>query len=302
VSVRPFRPADAGGVVDVLAAVVPYLVTTAEAFAWQMAFGDEAPEKQRVWVATDGARVVGFVRAGLAVTTENRAFVIPFVLPAARCRGLGTALVAAGEAYVRSLGATSVRSWVVDDAASAAFATRRGFAPGMAATFQSLDLGAFDVPRPRPASGVEVLPGTALDDPHPLYLLDAEATRDIPSYDGDGIDFATWRMRSWDRPDIDHALTTVVTVDGAVAGYTLVQTDRHDRYWSAMTGILRAHRGRGFAMLAKADSLGRARDAGYRIAYTANDETNAPMLAVNRALGYRPAATQWRYDRALQLR
>ena len=189
-TVRPFRPADADGVVAVLAAVVPYLVTTAEAFAWQMAFADEAPEKQRVWVAEDGA-VVGFVRAWLAVASENRAFVIPFVLPSARCRGLGTALVAAGEAYVRSLGATSVRTWVVDDSASAAFATHRGFAPGLAARFQCLDLGAFAVPRPRPPSGVDVLPGTALDDPHPLYLLDAEATRDIPSFDGDGIDYET---------------------------------------------------------------------------------------------------------------
>jgi len=299
VTVRPFRPADAGGVVDVLAEVVPYLVTTAEAFAWQLALGDDAPEKQRVWVAEDGSRIVGFVRAGLAVATENRAFVIPFVLPSARRSGIGTALVTAGEAYIRSLGATSVRSWVVDDPASARFASDRGFTPGLAATFQSLDLGTFAVPRPRPPAGVEVLPGTALDDPRPLYLLDAEATRDIPSYDGDGIDYATWRSRSWDRPDIDRALTTVVTVDGAVAGYTLAQTDRRDRYWSAMTGVLRAHRGRGLAMLAKVDSLSRARDAGYRIAYTANDETNAPMLAVNRTLGYRPAATQWRYDKAL---
>ena len=79
-----------------LAEVVPYLVTTAEAFAWQMASGDDAPEKQRAWVAEDGARVVGFVRAGLAVASENRAFVIPFVLPSARRVGLGTALVTAG--------------------------------------------------------------------------------------------------------------------------------------------------------------------------------------------------------------
>jgi hypothetical protein len=29
------------------------------------------------------------------------------------------------------------------------------------------------------------------------------------------------------------------------------------------------------------------------MAYTANDEANAPMLAVNTRLGYRPVDTQW---------
>jgi GNAT superfamily N-acetyltransferase len=300
VSVRPFRPADAAGAVAVLDAVVPYLVTTPAAFAWQLALGDAAPERQRVWVATAGDRIVGLVRAGLAVASQSRGFVIPFVLPEARRRGVGSALVAAGEAYARSLGATSVRAWVADDPVAVAFAEHRGLSRGMAASFQSLDLRAFAVPRPRPPAGVEVLPGTALDDdPRPLYLVDAEASQDIPSYDGDGVDYETWRSRAWDRPDMDHALTTVVTVDGAVAGYSLAQTDGRDRYWSAMTGVLRAFRGRGLAKVAKVDSLGRARDAGYRVAYTANDETNAPMLAVNRRLGYRPAATQWRYDKAL---
>ncbi|MFD0786750.1 GNAT family N-acetyltransferase, partial [Micromonospora azadirachtae] len=32
---------------------------------------------------------------------------------------------------------------------------------------------------------------------------------------------------------------------------------------------------------------------GVRLAYTSNDEANAPMLAVNARLGYRPVAAQW---------
>jgi hypothetical protein len=29
------------------------------------------------------------------------------------------------------------------------------------------------------------------------------------------------------------------------------------------------------------------------VAYTSNDESNAPMLAVNARLGYQPVAAQW---------
>jgi hypothetical protein len=91
-----------------------------------------------------------------------------------------------------------------------------------------------------------------------------------------------------------------VLVDGEPAAYTAAQADRGDRYWSAGTATRRAYRGRGLALLAKAESLRRARDAGNRIAYTANDAANAPMLVVNRRPGYRPAATQWRHRLPLE--
>lgn len=43
----------------------------------------------------------------------------------------------------------------------------------------------------------------------------------------------------------------------------------------------------------KATALRRAAELGVRVAYTSNDEGNAPMLAVNTRLGYRPVAAQW---------
>jgi RimJ/RimL family protein N-acetyltransferase len=57
-----------------------------------------------------------------------------------------------------------------------------------------------------------------------------------------------------------------------------------------MTATVPEHRGRGLARLAKITAL---RRAGARFAYTGNDESNLPMLAVNTRLGYRPVATQW---------
>lgn len=295
--VRELGPSDAEGAVAVLTAVVPFLVTTPEAFRWQ--HDGREPEHQRAWVAVDGGAVVGLVRAGFAAPRLRRGFVVVFVHPAARGRGLGAQLFAAGEAYVHGLGATTVRGWVQNDPASMAFAERRGGARLSAVSFRVLDLAAFTATA-EPPPGVEIRPGSAFaDDPYPIYAVDLEAARDLPSHDVDDADYASWRANSWLRPDVDQGLASIVLVDGVVAAYTSTQTDRRDRYWSAMTGTLRAYRGRGLARLAKVDSLRRARAAGYRLAYTVNDDTNAPMIAVNEGLGYRPCATQWRYEKEL---
>ena len=59
----------------------------------------------------------------------------------------------------------------------------------------------------------------------------------------------------------------------------------------------REFRGRGLARLLKSHSLHRAAEAGVTLAITDNDETNAPMLAVNTALGYRPFARRVEWER-----
>ena len=59
-----------------------------------------------------------------------------------------------------------------------------------------------------------------------------------------------------------------------------------ERAWSDMTGTLPAYRGRGFARLAKQHTLVAAAGAGVTRAMAGNDDANAPMVAVNRSLGY----------------
>ena len=107
--------------------------------------------------------------------------------------------------------------------------------------------------------------------------------------------YEDWLNTTWRRPSFDRALTSVVVVDGAVAAFSAAITDGLTRYASGMTGTRRAFRGRGLAKLAKSDSLHRARAAGYRDAYTANDAENGPMLAVNTWFGYRICATEVRH-------
>jgi RimJ/RimL family protein N-acetyltransferase len=60
---------------------------------------------------------------------------------------------------------------------------------------------------------------------------------------------------------------------------------------------MRAHRGRGLALAVKLASIEGAARNGITQLATRNDEENEPMLAVNRRLGYRPAARRVEYAR-----
>ena len=62
-----------------------------------------------------------------------------------------------------------------------------------------------------------------------------------------------------------------------------------DNYaFNAFTGVLPEYRGRGLATVLKLHAIRLARKLGARYIRTSNDSQNAPMLAVNRKLGYKP--------------
>ena len=63
------------------------------------------------------------------------------------------------------------------------------------------------------------------------------------------------------------------------------------RAMNAGTGVIRAFRGRGLGFLMKQHSLARAAAAGITKVITQNDDTNAPMLAINAKLGYAPLSS-----------
>jgi RimJ/RimL family protein N-acetyltransferase len=69
------------------------------------------------------------------------------------------------------------------------------------------------------------------------------------------------------------------------------------RYGVEFTASAQEWRGQGLATLAKLSALHLAARAGVRWVGTANDESNAPMLAVNRRLGHRPLPDLMVYER-----
>ncbi|MFE3503041.1 GNAT family N-acetyltransferase [Kitasatospora sp. NPDC059160] len=292
-TIRDFRPADAEAVTAAHRAGREHLVMSAEALLW-MNSRTNPEERFRTFVAELDGRVVGAVRCGLVLgtTTTGVGYANGSVLPGFRRRGAATALLAAAERHLSAHGVAELHTWLDDEPAALAFGAARGYQPGREAHFGGRDL-ALPLPQApvRPA-GVELRPATDwADDPRPLFLVEADAIRDEPGeVVMDALDYEEWLRGDWARPDLDLGLTVVAVVDGEPAAFTMAQTDGMGRYWSAFTACRREFRGRGLAKLAKLESLRLAAAAGHRRAYTSNDATNAPMLAVNAWLGYERCA------------
>lgn len=305
---REFRPdsTDAESIVRIRSLTTPYVVTTAEAISVGMAT-DNPAARNRVLLAEDEAteQVIGVVHSGIAYDSSKpgSSFGSPQVLPEYRGRGIGSELLRAAEEYLAAQGGTALHTWT-STGADGAFAEKRGYrTSGHSLRYLRLDLAEATLPEaPALPAGFVLCSATDLgDDPRPLFEADAEVTLDEP---GSSVavldDYDDWLNTTWNHHLHDHALTTLVLAEnGRVAAFTLAHTDGLSRYASGMTGVRKEFRGLGLAKAAKVDSLHRSRAAGIQEAFTSNDETNQPMLAVNTWFGYEHCATAVEYIRDL---
>jgi GNAT superfamily N-acetyltransferase len=282
----------------VRASAVPDLIITAEGMlAW---VGDLPDEARLLLLAaeTEGA-TVGWCTAlrQLFGSDPSSGMIDVTVRPEHQGRSIGSTLLTEGLAHLDSVGVTTVRGSSVDGPAQRATAARFGFLEAHASSLSSVDPRTV-APLPVP-DDVVLRPFGALDDPRPLYELDLETSRDIPGEQGfDGMTLEQWTGRFWRSVLADDDASLVAYVDGELAALTMLRVDRPSgRAQNNLTATRRSHRGRGLARLLKSHSLHLAAQAGATVAVTDNDETNAPMLAVNHALGYRHAARHVEWER-----
>jgi GNAT superfamily N-acetyltransferase len=125
-------------------------------------------------------------------------------------------------------------------------------------------------------------------DPHLAYDVDIETTADMPTTEPfEGMAYEEWEEHVLRHPLLAPAGSFVALVDGEAAALSLLTADPESgRAMSWMTGTRRAYRGRGLALAVKLASIQWAAANGITRMLTLNDATNAPMLAVNRRLGY----------------
>ncbi|MER6361173.1 GNAT family N-acetyltransferase [Kitasatospora sp. NPDC001527] len=301
-TIRVFRPDDAEAVAAAHRAGREHLVLTPEMFVWLNARRAEGAH-YRTFVAELDGRVVGSVRCGVVTgtTTTGVGHANGSVLPEFRRRGVFTALLAAAERHLAGHGVVDLHSWVDDEPGSRAFAEARGFTAGRTAHFAARDLSVPLPPAPPLPAGVELRPASDFAaDPYPVFEIEADAALDEPGeIVMDATEYEEWLAAQWHRPDLDRELTVVAVVEGVPAAFSAVSTDGAERYWSAFTACRRAYRGRGLSKLAKRESLRRARAAGLRHAFTSNDATNEPMLAINVWLGYERCASERKFIKRL---
>ena len=261
-----------------------------------------ADARRAEWKVERGGALVAYAVASLdwLATEPGRSECYVRVHPEHRGQGLGSALWDVVDAHLVEIGARVTTSSTRDDAPSVAFAERRGFRKTSSDALSATDPTKLP-PAPEPPNGVVLRPPADwLGDPRPIYELDMAGVHRRARGQrlrGDDLRALAWTT-SGAYPDYDYDVSTVAVVDGRPVSMSMLIVDADaGRAVSGFAATYREYRGRGLAGLCKHHTLAKAADAGITHAVTGNDETNAPMLAINRRLGYRPFATSHRWRR-----
>jgi GNAT superfamily N-acetyltransferase len=246
-----------------------------------------------VWLLAE--KDAGVVGAGFALTgwhtPPHRAIGAALVVPEHRGHGVGDELRETVEHWARDHGATELDAGVPeDDEGSLAWAAVRGYEEVGRNSRMVLDLTAIEAPIVTPPPGIEIV--TWAEQPElaeGLWEVAREAGPDIPGEEEtDAGPFEDWLERdmrgSGDRPEA----VFVALEDGQVLGFAKLSftAKRTDRAFHDLTGVLRAHRGRGIASALKATQIAWAKENGYQSLQTSNEVRNAPIRHLNAKHGY----------------
>lgn len=251
--------------------------------------------RARSWVAEVGGRVAGYVETYLHPFNGDlgHAYVNVEVAAAHGGRGIGAALFEHGEAYARTLDPKLLVTAFTENDDGVRFAEQRGLSLARAEQIAVVDPRNA---RETPPDGVDLR--TARDiDPHDLYVVDEASVRDMPALGEIAeLQYDEWRTQVLDHPLFTLDGTFVAYVDGEPAACSMLTVDEESgRSTNFYTGTIPAFRGRGLGRAVKLASVRWAAARGVSLMATTNDETNAPMLAINRRLGYRPAGRRVEY-------
>jgi GNAT superfamily N-acetyltransferase len=273
--IRPLRDTDLPALTELVRALLPTMVVTPAGL-------DHVRRWTDWWVAEEDGAIVGAARAGRG----GRAWV--GVDPAARRSGLGAGLLERVESRLHRSGERLFEGWS-DDEAGAGFAAARGYRRTREKPVSVLRIGAEEIAPLEPPPDVRLLSLGEVRSRFPeLHRLAVTCYADEPGAEPVAeMPYERWLEEDMGVPDIEQEGSTVAEVDGRLVAYAIVMTDGAGRGQNDFTGTHRDYRNRGLARLVKLASIHWARAHGVRELWTGNDAENAPMLAVNRALGYR---------------
>jgi GNAT superfamily N-acetyltransferase len=216
-----------------------------------------------------------------------------YVHPEQRGRGIGGAMFLELGRIAAERGRSGMRfSAHEHDTDSVGFLQRRGYEVVTRAQESELTIADSDVTAVDPPPGVQITTLAAEPDlARAAYEVALEAIPDAPGEEEHTTpDYETWRALDIDRADGVPDGQFVALAGGQVVGYAFlaVPLSQPDTGWHLMTATRRAWRGRGVAGALKRATVLYAREHGLRRLRTENEERNAPMLAINRRMGYRP--------------
>jgi GNAT superfamily N-acetyltransferase len=304
--IREFEDRDAPRAAALLRELLP-MSTTAERLVHRMHSRPERAQ-HRAWVAEEEGEIVGWGQGRLewAADVTDVGAVWVCVRPDRRRRGLGTALWERAESHLRSHGARELFTYVGDDPAGEHFVVGRGFEQAREDSLSALDPRTADtsslagLESALGARGLRAVPlSHVLDRPRELHELFVRVLADVPAdHAATNMTYEAFVHRTLEDPELDREASYVVLDHDRPVAFAWLIVDREGRRaQSEMTGTLPDYRRRGLARLAKLATIRWCAEHGIERLLTGNDTTNAPMLALNRELGYRPLLTWTHYVR-----
>ncbi|MCB9419232.1 MAG: GNAT family N-acetyltransferase [Ardenticatenaceae bacterium] len=262
------------------------------------------PEGQirRSQVVVDPAgRLIGYNLFQHEAWEEEGLFYVEVIVkPDWQGRGWGSWLYDEMVTAVATLGGKKLKGDVRDDRPDwLRFAQNRGFSIRRHWFESVIDLGGFDE---RPFTGlVESLEASGIrffsladvgdteEARRELHAVNAAVSADTPGFEGQFMPFEAFNemfnTASWFRPK-----GQILAADGdeyiglAAVSYFAETNSMHNE----ITGVLPDYRGRKIAQALKLLTIRYAKAFGAATIRTNNDSENAPMLAINRKLGYKP--------------
>ena len=228
-----------------------------------------------------------------------------------RGQGIGSALYAQAVATAQEQGASALASQVCeDDPESLAFAEQRGFSIERHLFRSVIDLETFDESRfagvveAVEASGIRFFTladaGNTREALHKLWEVNYRVVLDDPASTGTFSSFEDFNQMiahaSWFDPN-----GQILAADGqAYIGLSAIGYFPESRSAANLiTGVDRGYRGRHIALALKLLGIRYAKAKGALTIRTNNNSQNAPMLAINRKLGYRPEPGVYRLIKQL---
>jgi mycothiol synthase len=235
------------------------------------------------------------VGAGYALvgwhTPPHRAIGAAFVPPDERGAGVGIALVDALEGWAAEQGCTELEGPVSEeDEGSLVWAAQHGYHEIGRNSRLVLDLTTAEIADPAPPDGIEIV--TWADRPElaqGLWEVAGEATPDIPGEEeGDVGTLEEWLARDMRGASDDPRAVFAALEHGEVVGFAKLSfsDESSERAFHDLTGVKRAHRGRGIAGALKRAQIAWAKENGYTSLQTSNEVRNEPIRRLNERYGY----------------
>lgn len=238
-------------------------------------------------IAREGRRPVacGFVWTDL---DAGHAEAHTVVVPVARGRGVGSAMLAELGALARADGKTELEGEIRErDDASRAFLERRAYRVVGGERWLSLDLAGVDDVAPELPPGISIVTRAERPDlTDALFAVAQEGTADIPGFPG-VTTFEQFRSIEIERPTRRPEYFFIALENDEPVGYATLDDFGHEAY-NGLTAVRRAWRRRGIATALKRTQIAAAKRAGFRRLVTGSEERNEPMRALNAKLGYTP--------------